>query len=95
MVAVTRDRLQYNRSLVACQAFWEKTMTKFSERLLLLRKEKNLTQEDVLTEFDLSIRTYRRYETGVSEEATLLTLWKIADFYGVSVDYLIGRTDTR
>ncbi|MDE7221427.1 MAG: helix-turn-helix transcriptional regulator [Oscillospiraceae bacterium] len=70
-------------------------MTKFSERLLLLRKEKNLTQEDVLTEFDLSIRTYRRYETGVSEEATLLTLWKIADFYGVSVDYLIGRTDTR
>ena len=69
-------------------------MSKFSERLLLLRKEKNLKQEDVLLEFGLSIRTYRRYETGASEAATLATLWKIADFYGVSVDYLIGRTDT-
>ena len=47
-----------------------------------------------MLEFGLSIRTYRRYETGASEEATLATLWTIADFYGVSVDYLIGRTDT-
>ena len=61
----------------------------------MLRKEKKLRQEDVLEEFDLSIRTYRRYETGVSEEVGLPALWRIADFYGVSIDYLVGRTDTR
>ena len=70
-------------------------MSKFSERLLALRKERNLNQEDLLEEFDISIRTYRRYETGVSEKIILSTLRKMADFYGVSVDYLIGRSDVR
>lgn len=70
-------------------------MSEFSERLLALRKERKLKQEEVLEPFGVSIRTYRRYETGGSEEATLRTLWKIADFYGVSVDYLIGRSDVR
>ncbi len=69
-------------------------MSNFAERLLLLRKERKLNQEDVLEPFDLSVRTYRRYETG-EREATISTLWKIADFYGVSVDYLIGRSEER
>lgn len=69
-------------------------MSKFSERLLALRKEKHLKQEDIAKKIEISVRTYRRYETGVSEEVTLPTLCKIADFYGVSVDYLIGRSDT-
>ena len=69
-------------------------MSKFSERLLALRKEKHLKQEDIAKKFEISVRTYRRYETGVSEEVTLPTLCKISDFYGVSVDYLIGRSDT-
>ena len=72
----------------------EKFMQNLSERLLLLRKEKNLNQEDLLEPFDLSVRTYRRYETG-EREPTVSTLWKMADFYGVSVDYLIGRSDVR
>lgn len=69
-------------------------MSKFSERLLALRKERHLKQEDIAEKFGISARTYRRYETGVSEEVTLPTLWKIADFYGVSIDYLVGRSDT-
>ncbi len=69
-------------------------MSSFAERLLLLRKEKNLNQEDVLEPFNLSVRTYRRYETG-EREATISTLWKIADFYGVTLDYLVGRSDER
>ncbi|MDE7042392.1 MAG: helix-turn-helix transcriptional regulator [Oscillospiraceae bacterium] len=69
-------------------------MSNFSERLLALRKERKLNQEEVVAEFDLSIRSYRRYETGKGEP-TLSTLWKIADFYGVSVDYLIGRSEER
>lgn len=70
-------------------------MTKFSERLLALRKERRLNQEELSAEFDISIRTYRRYETGVSEKITLPTLWKIADFYDVTIDYLVGRSDER
>ena len=70
-------------------------MSKFSERLLALRKERQLNQEDIVEEFGISVRTYRRYETEVSDKITLETLWKIADFYGVSVDYLIGRSDVR
>ena len=70
-------------------------MPKFSERLLALRKEKHLNQEDIAEEFGISVRTYRRYETEVSDKITLETLWKIADFYGVSVDYLIGRSEER
>ncbi|MBD5161621.1 MAG: helix-turn-helix transcriptional regulator [Oscillibacter sp.] len=69
-------------------------MSKLSERLLLLRKEKNLKQEDLLEPFAVTVRTYRRYETG-EREPTASSLWKIADFYGVSVDYLIGRSDER
>ena len=70
-------------------------MSKFSERLLALRKERQLNQEDIVEKFGISVRTYRRYETEVSDKITLETLWKIADFYGVSVDYLIGRSDER
>ena len=69
-------------------------MSKLSERLLLLRKEKNLNQEDLLKPFGVTVRTYRRYETG-EREPTVSTLWRMADFYEVSVDYLIGRTDER
>ena len=69
-------------------------MSKLSERLLLLRKEKNFKQEELLEPFGVTVRTYRRYETG-EREPTVSTLWKMADFYEVSVDYLIGRSDTR
>ena len=69
-------------------------MSNLSERLLLLRKERKLNQEDLVEPFDVSVRTYRRYETG-EREPGVKTLWKMADFYGVSVDYLIGRSDIR
>lgn len=68
-------------------------MSNLPERLLALRKERKLNQEDIVAKFDLSVRTYRRYETG-EREPTASTLVKIADFYGVSTDYLLGRTDT-
>ena len=70
-------------------------MSKFSERLLALRKEKHLNQEDIVEKFGISVRTYRRYETEVSDKITLETLWKIADFYDVTIDYLVGRSDER
>ena len=40
----------------------------------------------------MSLRGYQNYETGQSEPK-LATLLAIADYYQVSIDYLVGRTD--
>ena len=69
-------------------------MSVFSERLVLLRKEKSLSQEDVAREFGVVVRAYQRYEYG-QREPQLSTLVKMADFYDVSLDYLAGRSETR
>ena len=69
-------------------------MSSLSERMLALRKSKGLKQEKAAELCGISYMSYRRYETGEREPA-VSSLWKIADFYGVSVDYLIGRSDTR
>ncbi len=69
-------------------------MTTLSQRLSLLRKERGYTQEWTAGQVQLSLRAYQNYERGDREPVagTLLTL---ADFYGVSVDYLLGRTENR
>ena len=64
----------------------------FSERLQELKTEKNVMQKDVAAALGLPLRTYQRYEYG-EREPQLSTLIKIADFYGVSLDYLAGRSD--
>ena len=69
-------------------------MSNLSERLLVLRKERKLNQEDLVEPFEVTVRTYRRYETG-EREPCASTLCKIADFYDVTIDYLVGRSDER
>lgn len=63
-----------------------------SERLRDLRKAQNWGQETAAKNFDIPFRTYRRYELG-ERDAPFSIVVKIADFYGVSLDYLAGRTD--
>ena len=50
-------------------------------------------QKDVAAAIGIPLRTYQRYEYG-EREPQISTLFKLADFYGVSLDYLTGRTDT-
>lgn len=57
-------------------------------KLKELRKQKNLTQGDIAKFLNVAISTYRGYENKTSEP-TIDTLKKIADYYGVTVDYLI------
>ena len=64
---------------------------KFSERLKTLRKEQNVTQEALIKAVGLSVTQYQRYEAETSNP-TLPQLEKLADFFGVSIDYLVGRT---
>lgn len=62
------------------------------QRLRYLRKLKNLTQQDLANSLGINRSTYARYETG-DHEADYETLNKLADFFDVSVDYILGRTD--
>ena len=65
-----------------------------SAHLLALRKERKLTRQMVADSIGISPRTYPRYENA-EREPTLSVLVLLADFYGVSMDYLAGRTDRR
>lgn len=64
----------------------------FAERLLLLRKQRHLKQTDVAKALGISISAYCRYEYG-EREPVISVLIRMADFYGVSTDYLVGRAD--
>jgi len=67
----------------------------FSDRLRALRIEKNLTQEELgKTALHVSDRMMRYYEQG-QKMPDLNGIVALADFFGVSVDYLLGRTDER
>ena len=64
---------------------------KMGEVLAELRKDKNLKQKDLADLLNLSIGTISNYETG-SHELDFTTLNKLADFFQVSTDYMLGRT---
>lgn len=66
----------------------------FNEILRQLRTEKNLSQKDVANAIGVDRTTYTKYETGKSQP-DFTTIQKLAEFYSVSVDYLLGRTDIR
>ena len=62
----------------------------FGARLLSLRKEKGVSQADVAEYIGLTVAAYQNYENG-RREAGYDTISKLADFYGVTTDYLLGR----
>ena len=68
-----------------------------SERLKQLRNEHRMTQQNVADHLGVNLRTYQYYESDKDKahRPDLETLVVLADLYHVSVDYLIGRTDTR
>jgi len=63
----------------------------FCERLKLLRSREGLTQRQIADVIKTTERGYRNYEIGQSKPnyETLLTL---ANYFDVSIDYLVGRT---
>ena len=67
-------------------------MSVFSERLTLLRKEKGVSQAFAAKEIKVSYRAYKKYENEEAEPGLSIAA-RIADFYGVTIDYLAGRTD--
>ena len=67
-------------------------MNIFGERLKLLRKEKKVTQNTVSDYLGLTCRAYRYYGAG-ERYPDFENLIVLANYLGVSIDYLVGRTD--
>ena len=64
----------------------------FAERLRILRREMDLTQEKLADIMETTQRKISYWESG-KIEPDLFSLWKLADFFDVSIDYLLGRKD--
>ena len=63
----------------------------YGERLKFLRKERKIPQKDLAELLGIS-RGYQFYESE-NNEPNIATLVTLADFYGVTIDFLVGRTD--
>ena len=63
-------------------------------RIRNLREDMDMTQTDMAKNLFISQRTYSYYESGGHDIPTEV-LVRLADFYDVSVDYLLNRTDQR
>lgn len=60
------------------------------DQLKKIREEKGLSRKDVAEKACIPYTTYVKYETG-EREPVLSSLIKLADFYQISLDYLVGR----
>lgn len=63
------------------------------DRIKKLREDKGLTQADVCLALNIAQSTLANYETNF-RSPKMDVLIAIANYYGVSIDYLLGRTDT-
>ena len=57
-----------------------------------IREDRDIKQKDIAKILNVSQNTYSQYETGVIS-LTAEVLIKLADYYGVSIDYLLDRTN--
>lgn len=76
---------QYNNQEISPESF--------AKRLKRLRKEAHLTQQDVADYFKTSPQNYAQWESG-KISPKLESLEKLASYFGVSVSYLVGESDT-
>ena len=66
----------------------------FHKRLHFLRKEKGITQKDLADVLGYGYTAISNYESG-KNEPSIRDIVKIADYFDVTIDYLVGRTDYR
>lgn len=67
-------------------------MNEFPIRLKSLRKSRKKTQQDMADLLSIARGSYAQYEIG-RRNPDYDTIQKLADFFSVSIDYLLGRTD--
>lgn len=64
----------------------------YYSRLKDLRNDKDLMQKEIAAILNIDQRVYSNYETGKRELPTHILI-KLADYYGTSTDYILGRTN--
>ena len=69
-------------------------MSYFSDKLKKLRKNKNLTQQQMADEFGINRVSYARWENG-SRKPSSENLIKLVAILGTTFDYLFGRSEKR
>ncbi|PFB77983.1 transcriptional regulator [Bacillus anthracis] len=69
-------------------------IVEFKDRLRQLRRERNLTQHELGQAIGVTAGSVSKFETGF-KPASRETVERAADFLGVPVDYLLGRSDSR
>ena len=69
-------------------------MDSFSQRVFQLRRERGLSQRELGDAVGLSHKAISTLESG-SRSTTIEKLIALADFFGVSTDYLLGLKDER
>lgn len=62
-----------------------------AEKIKLLRKKQKITQEQLAIGIGVERSSIGKYETGTQPSTEIIS--RLADFFDVSVDYLLGRTD--
>ena len=67
-------------------------MANFSERLKQLRTKAGLSMEALSAEVEISFSAIRQWEAKMSEPSAKFII-KLADYFGVTTDYLLGRTE--
>lgn len=65
----------------------------FCERFKHLKQIHNLTFEKLAEDTKISLRSLKYYSSG-AKEPSMSTLIALADYFNVSLDYLVGRSDT-
>jgi len=63
-----------------------------NNKIAELRKEKKLSQRQLAKEINTSQANLSRWEQGLNEPS-IIECWKIADYFGVSIDLLCGRKE--
>lgn len=67
-------------------------MSKFGDNLIRLRKENKISQQELAEKIVVTQQCISEWERG-KIEPTLSNLWKLADIFDISVDFLMGRKD--
>lgn len=73
---------------------WYNVVKGISMRLKELRKSRKISQVKLAMDLNMNQNTISRYETG-EREPGVTELILLADYFDVSIDYLVGRTDRR
>lgn len=63
-------------------------------RLRDLREDNDITQSQIASVLNIKQNTYSQYENG-KRQMPIELLWRLADYYNTSIDYLVGRTNTK